>query len=114
MPNGLYVASGGCNGILSWLDPDGNLLFQSRPHEGVGLATAYSNEMLVLPDGRVLVNGGPGLVAYSLEGELLWKLGRCCSPFHCDPARRILVGWHWEKSEPDSPTRVCLELWGGV
>jgi hypothetical protein len=114
LPNGLYVASGGCNGILSWLDADGNVLFQTVPHEGVGLATAYSHELRILPGGRVLADGGPGLVAYSAGGNLLWKFGQDYSQFHCDPERHILVGWRWQSSEPNGPNMISLECIGGV
>jgi hypothetical protein len=114
LPNGLYVASGGCNGVLSWLDGDGHVLLQSLPHEGVGLATAYTSELRILPDGRVLADGGPGLVAYSAAGNLLWKFGRSYSQFHCDPERHILVGCYWQNSEANNPSMTYLECVGGV
>jgi hypothetical protein len=114
LPNGLSVASGGCNGILSWLDGDGNILFQSLPHQGVGLATAYTHEVRVLSQGRVLADGGPGLVAYGSEGELLWTFGRGYSQYHCDPERRILVGCYWQNNEPNSPNRTYLECVGDL
>ncbi len=114
MPNGQYIASGGCNGILSWFDGDGSVLVQSLPHEGVGLETAYSHELQVLPDGRTLVRGGPGLVAYSTAGELLWKLEGGYSQFHCDPASGVLIGCHWQKHEPNGPNRTYLEALRGV
>jgi hypothetical protein len=114
LPNGLYVASSGCGGILSWLDGDGNILFRSEPHEGVGLATAYSNEVQVLPDGRCLVEGGPGVVAYGPTGERLWVFGREYSRSCCDPAGQILVGCYWENNEAKAPNRTCLELAHGL
>jgi hypothetical protein len=99
LPNGRYVASGGCNGILSWLDSEGNVLLQSRPHEGVGLATAYTHELHVLSDGRVVADGGPGLVAYSMTGELVWKFGRGYAQSHYDPEKCLLVGWCWQEKQ---------------
>ena len=72
LPDGRYVASSGCGGVLSWLDADGNILLQSQPSEGVGLASAFSHEVRVLPDGRVLVGGGPGVVAFGPTSERGW------------------------------------------
>jgi hypothetical protein len=114
LPSGQYVASSGCGGILSWLDGDGNLLFQSEPHEGVGLARAYSSEVRVLPDGRCLVDGGPGLFAYGPTGERLWVLETVLMRYHCDPDRQILAGCYWENNEPKGPSRACLELVCGI
>src|SRR5579884_2488328 len=107
LPNGLHVASSGCGGILSWLDGDGHILFRSEPHEGVGLATAYSNDVLVLPDGRCLVEGGPGVVAYGPTGERLWVFGQGYSRYRCDPAREVLVGCYWRNNEPYAPNLTC-------
>jgi hypothetical protein len=114
LPNGLYVASSGCGGILSWLDGDGNILFRSDPHEGVGLATAYCNEVEVLPDGRCLVEGGPGVVACGPTGERLWVFEQFYSRYRCDPSRRILVGCYWRNNEPKGPNRACVELAQGI
>lgn len=114
LPSGLYVASSGCGGILSWLDGDGNVLFHSEPHEGVGLATAYSNEVQVLPDGRCLVEGGPGVVAYGPTGERLWVFGQGYSRYRCDPIRQLLVGCYWQNNEPKRPSRTCVELARGI
>jgi hypothetical protein len=114
LPNGLYVASSGCGGILSWLDGDGAILFQSKPHEGVGLATAYSHEVEVLPDGRCLVDGGPGVVAYGPTGDRLWVFGQGCCRYRCDATREILAGCYWQDNEPKARNRVCLELAHGL
>jgi hypothetical protein len=114
LPNGLYVASSGCGGILSWFDGDGNIPSQSKPHEGVGLATAYSNEVQVLPDGRCLVEGGPGVVAYGPTGVRLWVFGQGYSRYRCDPAREVLIGCYWQNNEPKGPNRTCLDLVQGV
>jgi hypothetical protein len=114
LPNDLFVTSGGCNGILSWLDGNGNILLQSLPHEGVGLATAYSSELHILSDGRVLVDGGPGLMAYNMAGELLWKFGHSYSQFRRDSARHMLVGCYWQNNEPKSPNLTHLECARGL
>jgi hypothetical protein len=114
LPSGLYVASSGCGGILSWLDDDGTVLFQSEPHEGVGLATAYSNQVQVLPDGRCLVDGGPGVVAYCPTGSRLWEFGKDYCRYRCDPTRGILVGCSWYNNEPKARNRTCVELAHGI
>jgi hypothetical protein len=114
LPDGRYVASSGCGGILSWLNRDGDILFQSRPHAGVGLATAYTGNVHVLPDGRCLADGGPGIVAYGPQGDQLWVFKWSYSRFHLDAARQILVGCAWENKEPRRPNRACLELVEGL
>jgi hypothetical protein len=114
LPNGLYVASSGCGGILSWFDSDGNILFQSEPHEGVGLATAYSNEVQVLPAGSCLAHGGPGIVAYTSTGEQRWLFKHSYSKFHCNPAKEILVGCYWRRGEDGLPSQTILEVAHGL
>jgi hypothetical protein len=114
VPNGLYVASSGCGGVLSWLDRHGRIVFQSEPHEGVGLETAYSNEVLVLPDGRSLVGGGPGVVAYGPTGERLWVFGHGYLRLRCDPAGQFLAGCYWRDEQPAGPSRAWLEMISGL
>jgi hypothetical protein len=114
LPNGLYVASGGCNGILSWFGADGDVLSQSLPHPGEGLATAFYNWLRVLPDGRALVNGGPGLVAYGPTGELVWKHECGYLEFHCDPELDALVGCFHQRADANGPTMTHLELLSGL
>ena len=109
LPSGLYVASSGCCGILSWLNREGNLL-QSYPHRGEGLATAYCHEVKVLPDGCCLVNGGPGIVAYSPTGERLWIFEQNYSGFHCDPARQFFVGCYSCIGEEGQTSRTVLQM----
>lgn len=70
--SGLLVASSGCDGILSWLDPAGHVLFRSERLPGEGLAPAFSSVVRPLPDGSVIVTGGPGVARFGRTGELLW------------------------------------------
>lgn len=112
--NGLYVASSGCGGILSWFDSNGNIRFQSEPQEGVGLATAFSNEVTVLPNGNCLVGGVPGILAFSPGGEQLWVLKQGYSAFHCDPTQELLVGCYWRKGEGSTPSKTFLEVSHGL
>ena len=114
LPDGRYVASSGCGGVLSWLDGDGNVLFQSRPQGGVGLAAAYTDAVRVLPGGRVLADGGPGLVAFSSAGERLWVFGSGFSQFDCDPTTGVLVGCYWQNNEPNGPNRATVEFATGL
>ena len=69
---GLLVASSGCDGILSWLDPAGHVLFRSERFPGEGLAPALSSVVHPLPDGSVIVTGGPGVGRFGPTAELLW------------------------------------------
>ncbi|MGA2497842.1 MAG: hypothetical protein ABSH20_08880, partial [Tepidisphaeraceae bacterium] len=114
LPNGLYVASGGCNGILSWFDADGHILFQSVPHEGEGLRTAYSNELQILSDGRVLVGGGPGLAAYCADGPLLWVSKECSLRYCVDSANGLLACCSWRKNENGEPNTAWLKVLDGL
>lgn len=114
LPDGHYVASSGCGGILSWLSSDGAILFQTVPHEGVGLATAYSSDICVLPNGRVLIEGGPGVVMYSPTGVLLWKWDRSFSHFCYDNDNDILVGCYWRNKGDGIASETCLEFATGL
>jgi hypothetical protein len=114
LPAGGYVASSGCGGVLTWLAWDGEVLGQSEPHEGVGLATAYDNRVVVLPDGRALVHGGPGIVAYGPDGRRLWVFAADYYDLHCDPAGDFLVGCYWERDEAGGASRACLGLINGL
>jgi hypothetical protein len=114
LPNGLLVASSGCGGILSWLDRKGRVVLQSVPHEGVGLATAYTSDVLVLRGGRCLADGGPGLIAYGPRGDLEWILPKSYVHYRCDPVKEILVGCYWRTDESKSSTQACLEFCRGL
>jgi hypothetical protein len=112
--NGLYVASSGCGGILSWFDSDGNIIFQSEPQEGVGLATALFNEVTVLPNRKCLVGGGPGIVAFSPKGEQLWVFNHGYSVFHCNPGQELLAGCYWRRGEGSTPSQTFIEVSHGL
>lgn len=70
--SGLLVTSSGCDGILTWLDPAGHVLFRSERFPGEGLAPALSSVVRPLQDGSVIVTGGPGVVRFGRTAELLW------------------------------------------
>jgi hypothetical protein len=89
----------------------------SRPlflADGEGLATAYTSEVKVLPGGRCLADGGPGIVSYGPAGEQLWWLKTSYCRFHCDPERQILVGCYWEKKESKGPNRAYVDFVRGL
>jgi hypothetical protein len=113
LPNGTYVASSGCGGILSWLDREGKVLFQSAPHKGEGLASAYTSDVRILADSSCLADGGPGIVAYGPHGEQKWIIHRSYSRFHCDPERKIMVGCHWRTNDTKTRSVTCLEFFKG-
>jgi hypothetical protein len=114
LSNGHFVTSSGCGGILSWLDNKGQVLFQSVPHEGKGLAAAYTSDVQVLPNGRCLADGGPGIVAYGPRGDLEWIIQRNYVRYCCDPARQVLVGCYWRTNETKTRSVTCLEFSGGL
>jgi hypothetical protein len=100
--------------VLSWLDGEGNILFQSAPHTGPGLASAYTDEVFVLPDGRVLANGGPGLVAFDSMGKRLWGFDSFYSQFDYDPAKGVLVGCYWRNDSAGGPKQTTVEFATGL
>lgn len=114
LPNRQYVASSGCGGILTWFDVNGKLLYQSVPHKGTGLATAYASDVQILSNGRVLVDGGPGIVAYNSDGERLWIFARPYNQFHCNSEKGILVGSYWQNNAGKQPNKTFLEFAVGL
>lgn len=113
LPNGLYVASSGCGGILSWINLDGHVLYRSEPHGGVGLAGAYSNRLRVLSDSRCLIDGGPGLVAYGPDSRDLWIWPEGCSSFDISESRDLIVTGSWA-SRDGEPSKVAVQCLRGL
>jgi hypothetical protein len=102
LANGRYVISSGCGGILSWIDHDGRVVAQSKPHEGVGLATAFSNQVVGLPDSGCVVEGGPGVVSFGPDGEVRWVWEHYATTLACAPARDSLLTVSWTSRSDDS------------
>jgi hypothetical protein len=99
LPNGRLVVSSGCGGILSWLDANGTIVAQTQPHEGAGLATAYGSDVMTLSSSTCLVGGGPGLVAYGANGELLWQFSDGGDCYDYDEERQFLVTAAWSRAD---------------
>jgi hypothetical protein len=108
LPNGLYAASGGCNGVVSWIDAGGALLLQSLPHHP-GLGGAFGGDLEVTNNGRILVNGGPGLVCYSHGGDHLWTIPHLFSEYAFDPTRGIIVTCGWRRQSDNGDGISVLE-----
>lgn len=104
LPNGNYAVSGGCNGVISWLDTNGQLLFQSLLGQGTGLATAYSREVVVLPDGTIVANGGRGLIAFGPACEHLWTWPNGAIDCVYEAARKVLVCSSWRERDAQEAT----------
>ncbi len=97
LPSGQWVASTGCGGVLTWFDDAGNILFQSKPFEGAGLAIAFDTRLKVLSSGQSLVMGAPGVMAYE-RGELVWRLNVDVHDYAVCERDELLVVCRWEPS----------------
>ena len=114
LPNGLYVTSSGCGGILSWLDTQGNIQFRSDPPPTPNLAYAFSNVVTVLSDGRSLIWGPGGIVAFDPAGDLLWKAKVHGSQYEVSEERGLLFGCGQAKGESEERTNAVLEAVDGL
>jgi hypothetical protein len=115
LSNGELVVSSGCGGIVSWLDSDGRVLRRSKPHEGVGLATALSPRIRALADSSCIVGGVSGVTAYAADGTLrwIWK-EHCYSAFDYDDAFGLLVTATWIRDgDKKSVSITCIKNLGG-
>ena len=114
LPNGELVVSSGCGGIVSWLDSDGRVLRQRKPHEGVGHATMLSPHIRALADSSCIVAGVPGVTAYAADGTLrwIWK-EHCGSAFDYDDAVGLLVTATWTRDgDKNSVSITCIKNLG--
>jgi hypothetical protein len=102
LPNGSYVVSSGCGGVLSWIDRDGNVVFQSKRQDGIGLDSAYSSRLSVFSDSSCVVDGGPGIVAFDPDGRIRWTWKYPCSSFACDPGHDQVVATTWRTRDDNS------------
>jgi len=107
LPNGSYVVSSGCGGILSWITAAGYVLHRTDPPVATDLAGAFDNRFHVLPDSSCVVSQGYGVVAYGPDARLLWSLPDAGSHFAYDERRDVLFTSAW--IEDDDRTR-CIEV----
>lgn len=112
LPSGELVISSGCGGILSWLDPAGRILRRTTPHDGEGLATAYSSHVSVLADSSCVVNGGPGIVSYAADGTLRWVCKEYSSCFDYCEGPGLLVTASWSGDDRKTVTVTCIKNLG--
>jgi hypothetical protein len=85
------------NGVLTWIDPDGSILAQSTPLEGL-----LSNCVIGLPDSGCLVNGDSGIVSFAPDGQVRWVWTQWCTGLGCAPARDRIVTVSWTSRSDDS------------
>jgi hypothetical protein len=113
LPNGTLVVSSGCGGILTWLDPTGQSIHKTKPHEGVGLATAFLPRVRVLSDSSAIVDGGPGVLSYGADGSLQWRWKEDCVRFDYDAGLGLLVTASWgEAGRTKSVSISCVKNLG--
>ncbi len=96
--DGRYVVSSGCGGIVSWFDREGSIFAQSKPFDLPGLGSAFDGRLEPAPDGRVFVNGGPGIVVLGPSGECLRIIAKDqyrCFGFRYHAGRNRLICWGW-------------------
>jgi hypothetical protein len=114
LPNGSLVVSSGCGGVLTWLDLAGRIIKQSKPHEGVGLATAFSSRVRGLSDSSSIVDGGPGVLSYAPDASVRWHVKDDCSCFDYDGQHALLVTASWRDVENRKTVTVrCTKTHGG-
>lgn len=76
LPNGLFAASSGCGGTVSWFDRNGNVLAQSERKDARGMGALLASDLTIAPDSRVFVDRIDGtILAFSGRGEPLWEMG---------------------------------------
>jgi hypothetical protein len=75
---------------------------------GIGLATAYYNRVSVLPNGRVLIRGGPGVVAYGPDTKHVWTRKPSFYELVFAEGRELVIGYFYERATATSPALTVL------
>lgn len=82
LPNGLFAASSGCGGTVSWFDRDGNVLAKSEPLRAPGIGHMLGSDLQIASDSGVFAERLDGtLLGFDGEGHPLWELATgpaCC------------------------------------
>jgi hypothetical protein len=73
LSNGLWVASSGCGGILSWFDEQGVVVHRSKRWSEKSMIGSHVEVL----DGDVVLVALGGLDAYQ-AGELVWTIEPAC------------------------------------
>ena len=102
LPNGHYVASSGCSGTLSWLDPDGRVLFRSAQR-----ANAFLTDVKVLADSACIVSGEGWIAAYEHDGRLRWIRNDGFLDFDYHEERDLLIEPSWA---PKTGTQTNVQI----
>jgi hypothetical protein len=95
LPNGSYVVSSGCGGILSWITATGYVLYRTDPPVATDLSGAFGSSFHILPDSSCIVSRGDDVVAHGPDARLLWTLPQAGSHFACDERRDALFTSAW-------------------
>jgi hypothetical protein len=107
LPNGSYVVSSGCGGILSWITATGDVLHRTDPPVATDLAGAFDSSFHILPDSSCIVSQGYGVVAHGPDARLLWTLPDAGANFAYDERRDVLLTSAWIK---DPNGTKCIEV----
>jgi len=115
LATGVLVASSGCGGILTWIDPAGRVIHRTKPHEGEGLASAYGSRVRALSDGSCVVDEGPGVLSFAADGSPRWAWSEECSRFDYDEAFGLLVTAIWTNVDNKKTVSIaCVKNLGAL
>lgn len=107
LPNGSYVVSSGCGGILSWFTAAGYVLHRTDPPAATDLSGAFSNQFHVLPDSSFVVPRGYDVVAYGPDARPRWSVPHAGSDFAYCERRGVLFTSAWTS---DHDGTQCIEV----
>lgn len=99
LPNGSYVVSSGCGGVLSWITAAGYVLHRTDPPVAADLSGAYGNRFRVLPDSRCMVAHGYGVTAHGPDARVLWTWPHGTTDFEYDERRDVLFTTEWTERD---------------
>jgi hypothetical protein len=107
LPNGSYVVSSGCGGILSWITAAGYVLHRTGPPVTTDLSGAFGNHFHVLPDSSCIASRGDDVVAHGPAARMLWTVPSAGSDFAYDERRDALFTSAWIEDESGTS---CIEV----
>jgi len=90
LPNGSYVVSSGCGGILSWITAAGYVLHRTGPPVTTDVLGAFGDRFHILPDSSCIANRGCDVVAHGPDARVLWTVPDAGWGFAYDERRGVL------------------------
>ncbi|MFL5540533.1 MAG: hypothetical protein ACJ8J0_16200 [Longimicrobiaceae bacterium] len=107
LPNGAYVVSSGCGGILSWITATGYVLHRTDPPVATDLSGAFDSRFHILPDSSCIASRGDDVVAHGPDARLLSTLPHAGAHFAYDERRDVLFTSAWTE---DHNRTQCIEV----